>query len=145
MKYLAISFVTIVAVALTAGAASAQASKEYSACSAKASTQIAMNACASAEATREDKELNSVYAEVLVKAAGKPEYAEKVKAAERAWVAYRDAYIEAMYPAKDKQTEYGSMYPLNVDLLRAKLTQRQALALRELLKQYSGGGENNPT
>ena len=67
-----------------------------------------------------------------------------MKAAERAWVAYRDAYIEAMYPAKDEQTEYGSMYPLDVDLLRAKLTQRQTLALRELLKQYSGG-ENNPS
>jgi hypothetical protein len=35
------------------------------------------------------------------------------------------------------------MYLLNVDLLRAKLTQRQRVALRELLKQYSGG-ENNP-
>src|ERR1700727_3218190 len=131
MKYLAIIF----AGALAAGAASAQTSKEYSACSAKANTQIAMNACASAEATREDKELNSVYAEVLVKAAAKPEYAEKVKAAERAWVAYRDAYIEAMYPAKDKQTEYGSMYPLDVALLRAKLTRAQPLGRPQLLKK----------
>ena len=139
MKYLAI----ILAGALAAGAAAAQTSQEYSACSAKANTQMAMNACASAEATREDKALNSVYVEVLLKASGKPEFAEKVKAAERAWVAYRDAYIEATYPAKDKQTEYGSMYLLNVDLLRAKLTQRQRVALRELLKQYSGG-ENNP-
>ena len=140
MKYLAIIFAGALA---AAGAASAQTSKEYSACSAKANTQIAMNACASAEATREDKELNSVYAEVLVKAAAKPEHAEKVKAAERAWVAYRDAYIDAMYPARDKQTEYGSIYPLDVDLLRARLPQRQTVALRELLKQYSGG-ENNP-
>src|ERR1700733_10346486 len=80
MKYLAIIF----AGALAAGAAAAQTSKEYSACSAKANTQMAMNACASAEATREDKELNSVYVEVLLKASGKPEYAEKVKAAEPA-------------------------------------------------------------
>jgi uncharacterized protein YecT (DUF1311 family) len=49
----------------------------------------------------------------------------KTKAAEKAWIAYRDAYIEATYPAKDKAAEYGSMYALDVALLHAKLTQRQ--------------------
>jgi uncharacterized protein YecT (DUF1311 family) len=53
-----------------------------------------------------------------------------------AWIAYRDAYIEAMYPA-DKRAEYGSMYPLEADLLRAKLTQQQVAALSEMLQQYS--------
>jgi len=48
----------------------------------------------------------------------------RFKAAERAWIAYRDAYMGAMYPAKDKQAEYGSIYPMEADLLRAKLTQR---------------------
>ena len=67
-----------------------------------------------------------------------PEAVAKIKAAERAWIAYRDAYTDAMYPAKDKQTEYGSTYPMEVDLLRAKLTQRQVTALKELLQQYSG-------
>ena len=62
MKHLAIIFAGALA---AAGAAAAQTSKEYSACNAKANTQMAMNACASAEATREDKELNSVYPEVL--------------------------------------------------------------------------------
>ena len=74
----------------------------------------------------------------------KPKYAEKVKAAERAWGSgSRRLYRRDSWdPAKYKQTEYGSMYPLDVDLLRARLTQRQTVALRELLKQYSGG-ENN--
>ena len=61
----------------------------------------------------------------------------RFKAAERAWIAYRDAYMGAMYPAKDKQAEYGSIYPMEADLLRAKLTQRQVTALRELLQQYN--------
>ena len=112
-------------------------SKEYAACNEKAKTQIEMNGCASAEATRADKELNKVYAQVLLKSASVPEAAEKAKASQRAWVAYRDAYIEATYPAKDKQTQYGSMYPLDVELLRAKLTQRQTIALQDLLKEYT--------
>ena len=53
------------------------------------------------------------------------------------WVAYRDAYIEATYPAENKAIEYGSIYPLDVALLRAKLTQRQVTALEDLLQHYS--------
>jgi uncharacterized protein YecT (DUF1311 family) len=44
-----------------------------------------------------------------------------------------------MYPAKDKQTEYGSMYPMEVDQLTAKLTRQQVTALTELLRQYRSG------
>jgi uncharacterized protein YecT (DUF1311 family) len=135
-------FLFFVAAAVTFGQtpssnSSSTTSKEYAACNAKAKTQIDMNGCASAEATRADKELNRVYAQVLVRAASVPEAADKAKAAQRAWIAYRDAYIEATYPAKDKQTQYGSMYPLDVELLRAKLTQRQTIALEDLLKEYS--------
>lgn len=49
----------------------------------------------------------------------------KIKAAGEAWLAYRDAYMDAMYPAKNKQAEYGSVYPMEADLVRATLTQRQ--------------------
>lgn len=62
----------------------------------------------------------------------------KIKAAGEAWLAYRDAYMDAMYPAKNKQAEYGSVYPMEADLVRAMLTQRQLGALRELLQHYRG-------
>jgi hypothetical protein len=52
-------------------------------------------------------------------------------------VAYRDAYIEASYPAKNKAIEYGSIYPLDVALLRAKFTQRQVTALEDMLQHYT--------
>jgi len=95
-----------------------------------------MNACAGKEAERVDAELNRVYGELLAKAAAEPQALAKIKAAEKAWIAYRDAYMDAMYPAKDKAIEYGSEYPMEAELLRAKLTQRQVTALRELLAQY---------
>ena len=46
-----------------------------------------------------------------------------------------------MYPAKNKQAEYGSIYPMEADLLRAKLTQQQVAALKELQQQYSGAAQ----
>ena len=116
----------------------AQESAEYRACLDKATTQMAMNTCASEDAARVDARLNEVYRKLLAAAAKQPEALEKIKGAERAWVAYRDAYVEAMYPAKDKQAEYGSIYLMNVNLLRAKLTERQITEVRELLEQYSG-------
>ena len=96
-----------------------------------------MNACANKEAARVDAELNDVYRALLSKAESQPEAIAKIKAAERAWIAYRDAYVDAMYPAKDKQAEYGSVYSMEVDLLRARLTKQQVAALKELLQQYS--------
>ena len=112
-------------------------SAEYRACSDKANTQAEMTACAGAEAKRVDAKLNSTYRALLARAASQPEAVAKIKAAERVWVAYRDAYIEATYPAKDKATEYGSMYSLEVALLRAKLTQRQVTALEDMLQRYT--------
>jgi uncharacterized protein YecT (DUF1311 family) len=116
----------------------AQESAEYRACNDKAASQMAMNTCASEEALRVDTRLNDVYHKLLAEAGKQVEAVAKIKAAERAWIAYRDAYMEAMYPAKDKQAEYGSIYLMEANLLRAKLTERQITQLKELLEQYSG-------
>lgn len=133
MKYLTVVFLLA---ALLPGLA--QDSAQYRACNEKAKTQMEMNACASEEAAHVDAQLNEVYRKVLAQAGKQEEAVAKIKAAERAWIAYRDAYMDAMYPAKNKQAEYGSIYPMEADLLRAKLTQRQVTALKELLQQYSG-------
>jgi len=116
----------------------AQDSAQYRACNDKAKTQGEMNACASEDVGRAEAELNSVYRKLLVRAASQPEAVAKIKASESAWITYRDAYIEASYPAKDKQTEYGSVYPMVADLLKAKLTRQQVVALEAMLKKYSG-------
>jgi len=130
----------VIAIAFLAASlpALAQESAQYRSCNDKAKTQGEINACASEEAARVDAELNTVYSKLLSKATSQPEAVAKIKASERAWITYRDAYMEAMYPAKDKQTEYGSAYPMEADLLKAKLTREQVAALEEMLKQYSG-------
>jgi uncharacterized protein YecT (DUF1311 family) len=119
----------------------AQDSAAYGACNQKAKTQAEMNACANEEAMHVDAELNAVYRKILSEASTQPEAIAKIKAAESAWITYRDAYMDAMYPAKDKQGEYGSNYPLEADLLRARLTKQHLVDLRQLLRQHNSGAE----
>jgi uncharacterized protein YecT (DUF1311 family) len=131
------SLVSVFLMTIISFACFAQDSAEYRACSGKANTQSEMTACASDEAARVDAKLYTTYRALLAKVASQPEALVKIKAAEGAWITYRDAYIEATYPAKDKATEYGSIYPLEVALLRAKLTQRQLAALEDMLQHYT--------
>lgn len=132
MKYLPLFFV----VALQA---MAQNSPQYLDCNHGAKTQTELNACASEEAARVGTELQHLYRKLLSEAGSQQGAAGKIEAMERAWLAYRDAYIEAMYPEQDKLAAYGSIYPMEADLLSAKLTAQHTSAIRDLLRQY---GEN---
>jgi uncharacterized protein YecT (DUF1311 family) len=131
------SLLAVLLMTIISFACFAQDSAEYRACSDKANTQSEMTACASDEAARVDAKLKTTYRAILARVASQPEPLAKIKAAQRAWIAYRDAYIEATYPAKDKAIEYGSIYPLDVNLLRAKLTRRQVAALEDMLQRYT--------
>jgi len=114
-----------------------QVSDKYRICDKGAKSQFEMNACASEEAARDDAELNREYQKLLLLAGKDHERIAKIESMERAWICFRDAYLEAMYPAKDKQAEYGSIFPMEADMLRAKLTKQQTAALRELQTQGS--------
>jgi uncharacterized protein YecT (DUF1311 family) len=135
VRYLAASILLLFAL-LNSRLSFSQDSEQYRACNKTAKAQPEMNECANQEAARVDAKLNKVYGQLLSKAANDPNDVAKIKAAERAWIAYRDAYIEAMYPAADKQAEYGSIYPMDVALLTVKLTQQHIADVQELLKQY---------
>src|SRR5208283_4899210 len=96
MRYLAV----VLFIVINPFPCCAQYSEQYRACEEKAKTQTQMHACANEEATGADAELNDVYRKVMSKAASQPEAVSKIESAERAWITYRDAYMEAMYPAK---------------------------------------------
>jgi uncharacterized protein YecT (DUF1311 family) len=132
MKFLPLVFF----LALHALPSFAQDSPRYNACIKKANTQSEMNTCASQESARADSDLNLTYRKLLSKATT-PDAVQKIRDAERAWIAYRDATLEAAFPAKDKQLEYGSIYPMEVNLLRAKLTRRHIATLHDLVQRYS--------
>ena len=75
---------------------------------AQSQREIESRTCAAYQAA--EKELNDVYDAVLARYAEDREFVTKLKRSQRAWVAYRDAELAALYPSKDKQASYGSMY-----------------------------------
>lgn len=120
-------------VAITAAPSLAQTSAQFKACGKSAQTQLALNECAGSEFALRNKQMNSVYSATLSAAAGQPAALAKIKAMQQAWRAYAAAYLEALYPAADKQAEYGSIYPMEADLEEAALLQAHTKDLQGLL------------
>jgi uncharacterized protein YecT (DUF1311 family) len=97
-----------------------------------AETQMEMNQCAGSELQAVDKELNRVYQQILKEYAGDRVFIEKFKAAQRAWLNFRDAELEAVYPHGDN---YGSAHPMCHTGEKAALT----LARTKQLKLWLHG------
>jgi uncharacterized protein YecT (DUF1311 family) len=111
----------------------ARAQQPEESCFEKANTQLESNECAAKEYAEADAELNRVYKTILEKYKKDPLFLDKLRAAQRAWLAYRDAEIEAKYPHADEPRYYGSIFPMCDGLYRAQLTQERVEKLREWL------------
>ena len=96
--------------------------------------QSEMNRCADLDARRADADLNSVYQELLSKLKNDDNATKKLRAAQRAWLAFRDAHLQELYPAKDKQAGYGSMYPMCYAQVATVITKERMAQLRRMLE-----------
>ena len=89
---------------LAAGEVQTQTKERRASCWDTALTQAAMNECAAADARRAEEELDRTYGELLARATATNGAAvPKIKAAQAAWLAYRDAQIEATFADDRKQ------------------------------------------
>ena len=74
-----------------------------------AQTQSDRNQDACAQYKNADQSLNATYAKVREDYAKDPQFLVKLKPTQRAWIAFRDAHLEARFPTADKQAQYGSV------------------------------------
>lgn len=95
-----------------------------------AQTQGEMNREACNDYKKADAELNKVYQQVLNENKANVLFVSKLKTAQRAWIAYRDAHVESLYPAANPQTEYGSVYPMCHCSVLTDLTRKRTEELR---------------
>lgn len=82
---------------------------------ASAQTQVAMNAQGCGEYRKADQQLNQLYQQVLKLYAKDAVFLKAFKASQLAWLKFRDAQAEALYPKQlnqVKQVTYGSAYSL---------------------------------
>jgi len=77
-----------------------------------AQSQRDMNRQACDQYRKADNELNAAYNQTLKIYKDDALFIEKFKEAQRAWIVFRDAEMEALYPEKDKQETYGSVFPM---------------------------------
>ena len=115
----------------------AQQSVAFQQCSEKGNSQSDLNKCADEEARRADQDLNSAYQRILERVRNDARVVAAIRSSERAWLEYRRAYMNAMYPKKDKQTAYGSFFPMEFELLEASLIREHTQRLNDLLQQYA--------
>jgi len=107
-------------------------------CLSAAKTQYESNQCAGRDYQQADRELNETYQAVIKKMSidgGKKGalFVQKFRAAQRAWLKWRDAEMQAIYPAKDKQDAYGSIFPLCAAERMAEMTRERTKQLRQWL------------
>jgi uncharacterized protein YecT (DUF1311 family) len=88
---------------------------------------------AAAQFKAADREMNRVYEAILKKYAKDTVFIAKLKNAQRAWLAFRDAELAANYPDPEPQFAYGSVYPMCASYLVAELTRERTKQLKAWL------------
>ena len=79
--------------------------------------------------SKADARLNKVYQQVLAEYRRDKIFIEKLRAAQRAWLAFRDAHLESIYPAPDRRT-YGSVNPTCRCVILVELTEERTKTLQ---------------
>jgi uncharacterized protein YecT (DUF1311 family) len=99
----------------------------------KTQTQRDMQDGTCGEFKKADAELNRIYKKILSEYKDDKTFLEKLKKAQRAWLTYRDAHIESIYPIEDKAAEYGSVYGMCNCTTKKDLTEQRTKMLKQWL------------
>ncbi|ADH89201.1 protein of unknown function DUF1311 [Ancylobacter novellus DSM 506] len=97
-------------------------------------TQMGLDQCAGAAFKKSDARLNQVYGQIAARLSGDAATKAKLVAAQRAWIAFRDA--ECAFRAAG--VEGGSIHSMTVTLCRKDVTDRRVTELEPLLNCEEG-------
>ena len=86
-----------------------------------------------------ETELNEAYNKIMVEYRTDPVFLGKLKKAQIAWISYRDAHIESLYPAMDKVSEYGSAYGMCFCRAKKQFTEERTSTLKQWLDGATEG------
>ena len=96
---------------------------------AQAQTQGDLNAQTEAEWRAADKQLNSIYQQIIAQNADDEVFLASLKEAQRCWIAFRDAQLKMKYPDRE-QGYYGSVLPSCEMMYLTELTKDRIKALQ---------------
>ena len=99
-----------------------------------AAAQSELTACACDKYHEADGEMNVVYKKVIARHSGERLFIQNLRKAQRAWVAFRDAEIAAIWPvAEGDPHPWGSVWPMCECTELQAITQERTRQLREWL------------
>ena len=107
----------------------------------KLHSQAQMNDCAATEAKKADAALNTTYRELLSTVRENKTATERLVAAEKAWIIFRDAELAAEWPVAEGQNPsilYGSVHPFCFSLELATMTWDRVKTLKDLMQHEEG-------
>jgi len=106
----------------------------------KGGNQLELNACASDDFAKADKELNQTYQSLIKKEADDPLFISRLRLAQKAWLAFRDADLDARFACAEDDARicWGSMYPMSFVSRKAELTRERTKHLKQILKDGRG-------
>jgi uncharacterized protein YecT (DUF1311 family) len=97
-------------------------------------SQAKMNQDAAGELKKANQEMVSLYQEITAKHSKNPEadpaFVQKLEKAQSAWIAYRDAHLDAIFPSITPN-EYGSVQPMCIATIKTELTRSRIAQLRQ--------------
>jgi uncharacterized protein YecT (DUF1311 family) len=105
-----------------------------------AKTQADINNCAAYASNKADAELNRVYQQLLRNHAGQKNYIAKLEVAQEAWVKFRNAHVEFLYPElnEGQVRAEGTAYPMCRAMEITRLTRERIKDLESLLNPKEG-------
>jgi uncharacterized protein YecT (DUF1311 family) len=99
-------------------------------------TQPDLNRCLGDELRAADGELNAVYHQVLSKFALNSDAVSRIKRAQRAWVAFRDAELDSLYP-ENAVASHSTLDTCRL-LYQTELTRERTATLKKMLQRQEG-------
>ncbi|GGY77866.1 lysozyme inhibitor LprI family protein [Pseudoduganella plicata] len=102
--------------------------------------QQELNACAADDFRKADKELNATWQALLRKEADDKVFIAKLRAAQKAWLAFRDAELEAHFACDSDNPRmcWGSMEGMSFMMRKKDLTQQRTKMLKDMLERGHG-------
>ena len=104
-------------------------------------TQLDLNFCAGVRAAQAEAELKAALEALLTANKGDPAAIASLKSSQRAWLAFRDAELESLFPLGPKETarvKYGSIYLTCFAQAKEALTRTRAEQLKKRANRAEG-------
>ncbi len=99
--------------------------------------QLELNQCAADKYDAADKQLNDTWKALMKKLKDDKAATAKLRVAQKAWIAFRDAEVEAQFACAegDIRVCWGSMYPMLYSAALQELTEERTQRLQKYLKE----------